>query len=436
MTKRSLIEGVPVRLEGLWRHGDFVRLWSASTVSLFGSLITRTALPFTAILLLDASPSLVGWLTIAGLLPGFLIGLAAGAWLDRRRRRPVMIAADLGRAAVLFSIPVAALVGSLTFPHLLAVAAVVSVLDVTFDVAWQAHLPGIVGRGRLVEANSKVAAAGSVAEAAAFGSGGWLVQLLGAPIAVTIDAVTFLVSALFLRGVRAPERDPAAERAPDAPTPSLLAEAIEGLRVVWRDGRLRALATANLGLTFSFGAFGAAFLVYVSRDLGFSPGVLGLIFALGGVSSFIGAVLAGRIAHLPLGPVIVGCFVVAAVGNALVPLASVGAVGLALLIAQQFVSDPAWTILDINAVSLRQAITADAALGRVNATFRVGEVGGQILGALVGGYVGDAFGARSALWLGVAALAVAAVGLTLSPVRRIRRLPTPATVPEPEIAAA
>jgi MFS family permease len=225
-----------------------------------------------------------------------------------------------------------------------------------------------------------------------------------------------------LRGV---ERDPAAERDPDAPPGSLAADAAEGIRVVWADTRLRALAVANFGMAVSFGTGGAAFLVYVNQVLGFGPGVLGLIFALGGATSFVGAVVAGRIAFLPIGPVMVACFVAAAVGTALAPLAtSAGVVGVALLVAQQFVSDPAWTILDINAVSLRQAVTADEALGRVNATFRVGDVGGQIVGTLVGGYVGDAFGARAALWIGVVALLVGAAWLAASPVRNLRRLPT------------
>lgn len=413
-----------MRLDGLWRDHDFVRLWSASTISVFGTLITTTALPFTAILVLGASPSLVGWLRLAELLPGFVVGLVAGAWLDRRRRRPVMVAADLARAAILLSVPVAALTGSLGFPHLLAVAAGMSVLGVVFDVAWQAHLPGVVGRARLVEANSKVTAAWSVAEAASFSVGGWLVQLLTAPIAVAVDAATFVASALCLRGMRTPERDPAAERDPGHRS-SLSGDAVEGVRIVWADRRLRALAVANLGMAVSFGTGGAAFLIYVNQVLGFGPGVLGLIFALGGVSSFVGAIVAGRIAFLPIGPVMITCFVAAAVGTALAPLAtSAGVIGVSLLVAQQFVSDPAWTILDINTVSLRQAVTADEALGRVNATFRVGDVGGQMVGTLVGGYVGDAFGARAALWVGVAALLVAAVWLAVSPVRNLRSLPT------------
>jgi len=416
----------PVRRDGLWGNGDFLRMWSASTVSVFGSLITRTALPFAAILGFGATPSQVGWLRIAELLPGFLIALLAGAWLDRRRRRPVMIAADLLRAGILATIPLAALLGALTLPHLLAVAAAMSVLDMAFDVGWQSYLPTVVGRDRLVEANSKVSAAGSVAEASSFSLGGWLVQWLTAPFAIAVDAVTFLASALLLRGIRTPEAEPgagAAER--EEPEGSLLAEAADGLRVVVRDPVLRALAVANLGLAASFGAGMAAFLIYVNQVLGFDPGTLGLIFAMGGVTSLAGALLAGRLGAIPLGPLMIACFVVATAGTALVPLATTGgAVGVALLVAQQFLTDPAWTVYDITQVSLRQGMTPDDLQGRVNATMRVGDVGGQILGTLAGGLVGDAFGPRAALWAGVAALAAATLWLALSPVRSLRRMPT------------
>ena len=415
-----------MRLTGLWTHPDFVRLWSASTVSVFGSLITRTALPFAAILALGATPSQVGWLSIAELLPGFVIGLGAGAWIDRRRRRPVMIGADLGRAAILLLVPLAALLGALSLPLLIAVAAAISVLNVAFDVAYQSYLPTLVRRDELVEGNSKLTAAASVAEAASFGMGGWLVQLLTAPVAIAVDAVTFVASALFVGAIRAPEPHPAGAAGISEARPSLRSEIADGMRLIWRDGALRALVGSNAGLAFSFGVGSAAYLVYVSRVLGFSPGVLGLIFGLGGVASLVGALAAGRLARFPIGPVMVACFVVAAIGQALVPLATAaGPVAVALLVAQQFVSDPAYTVYEINQVSLRQGMVPDALLGRVNATVRVSEVGAQILGALLGGYVGDAYGARAALVVGLTGLLLAALWLFRSPVRALRRIPPP-----------
>ena len=413
-----------MRLTGLWTDADFVRLWSASTVSVFGSLITRTALPFAAILALGATPSQVGWLSIAELLPGFLLGLGAGAWIDRRRRRPVMIGADLGRAAILLLVPVAALRGGLSLPLLIAVAASVSVLNVAFDVASQSYLPTLVRRDALVEANSKLTAAASVAEAASFGLGGWLVQILTAPVAIAVDAVTFVASALSVGAIRTPEPRPGGEGSTEDARPSIGSEIADGLRRIWENGALRALVGGNAGLAFSFGVGSAAYLVYVSRVLGFSPGILGLIFGLGGVASLIGALAASRLARFPIGPVMVACFVVAAVGQTFLPLAtSAGPVGVILLVAQQFVSDPAYTVYEINQVSLRQGMVPDALLGRVNATFRVSEVGAQIVGALLGGYVGDVYGPRAALWVGIGGLLLATLWLFRSPVRALRRIP-------------
>src|ERR671917_2449328 len=189
----------------LRRNANFVNLWGAATVSTFGSLVARTALPFTAILLLDASPTDIGVLRVAELLPGFLFSLIAGAWVDRLRRKPIMIATDVGRALLILTIPLAAFLGWLGLGHLYVVAALVSVLSVFFDVAYQSFLPSLVENDELVEANSKLSAAMSVAEASAFSSAGWLIQLLTAPIAMLVDALTFVASAGLvapLRGTR------------------------------------------------------------------------------------------------------------------------------------------------------------------------------------------------------------------------------------------
>src|SRR5918997_3318482 len=189
----------------LRRNANFVHLWGAATVSIFGSLVTRTALPFTAILLLNASPSAISVLRVAELLPGFLLGLVAGAWVDRLPRKPILIATDLGRALLIATIPLAAFLGWLGLGHLYLVAALVSALSVVFDVAYQSILPTLVKNDELVEANSKLSAAMSVAEASAFSSAGWLIQLLTAPAAMLIDALTFLVSASLVARIREPE---------------------------------------------------------------------------------------------------------------------------------------------------------------------------------------------------------------------------------------
>jgi len=405
----------------IWRNPSFVRLFSAATVSLFGSLITRTALPFAAIITLDASPLAVGMISVANMLPGFLLGLVVGAWVDRRHRRPLMVASDLLRALLLLSVPIAAITGHLSLGLLLVVAAGMSVLDVVFEVADRSILPTIVERDHLVDANAALSASGSIVETASFGLGGWLVQLFTAPFAILIDAVSFLVSAIFLHGIQESRHEPAPEPEADpADSPSIFSEALMGLRVVRDNPVLRSLWLSNVAAALAHGVSMAAFLIFVNRDLGFGTGVLGMIFALGGIGSLLGALATNRLSALPLGPLLIGCFAAGAVGFALVPLApAAGVVGAAFLIGQQLINDPAITIYAINEVSVRQGIVGEELMGRVNATFRVGEVGAQLTGSLLGGLAGSAFGARSALWIGVVAMILGTVWLFASPVRRL-----------------
>lgn len=407
----------------LWQHIDFLHLWGAATISTYGSLVTRTALPFAAILLLDASPASISLLLIAELLPGFIVGLLVGAWIDRVRRRPVMIAADLGRALLLATIPLSVLGGWFGFGHLYVVAALVSVLGVFFDVAYQSHLPAIVDRDDLIEANSKITASSSVAEAAAFSSGGWLIQLLTAPFAILVDAATFLVSAGLIARVRAPEtsgRVDAEERAAS----SMIDEVGQGLRVVWGQPILRGLVGAGIAQNLAFGSIGTVFLLYVNQEVGFSPGVLGMIFAVGGVSSFAGAVIAGRMPRRGVGLVMITALILAALGTAMIPLATAAnAVGIMFLVSNQLFTDSALTVYDINQVSLRQALAPPRIMGRVNATVRVTEFGALLAGTLCGGYLGEAIGARDTLWIGVGFSLAGALILSLSPVRRLSRIP-------------
>jgi MFS family permease len=407
---------------GLWENSRFVHLWGAATVSTFGSLVTRTALPFTAILLLDASPSDIGVLRIAELLPGFVLGLVAGAWVDRLRRKPIMVATDLGRALLIVTIPVAAFLGWLGLGQLYVVAALVSALSVFFDVSYQSFLPSLVKNDELVEANSKLSAAMSVAEASAFSSAGWLIQLLTAPVAMLIDALTFLVSAGLVVRIREPE--PEAVSSSAVARPSMASEVVEGLRAVWRQPILRGMVVAGLAQNLAFGLVGTVFLLYVNQEVGFDPGILGMIFAVGGVSSFLGAMIAGRLPRFGIGAVMVVSLVLATIGEAFVPLATAAnAIGVLFLVGQQIMADSALTVYDINQVSLRQAITPAHLLGRVNASVRVTEFGAVLLGTVIAGYTGEMVGLRETLWLGVALSFLAAIALALSPVRAVRRIP-------------
>jgi MFS family permease len=411
-----------MRRDGLWRNAGFVHLWGAATVSTFGSLVTRTALPFTAILLLDASSSAIGVLRVAELLPGFLLGLVAGAWVDRLRRKPILIATDLGRALLIVTVPVAAFLGWLGLGQLYVIAALVSALSVFFDVAYQSFLPSLVKNEELVEANSKLSAAMSVAEASAFSSAGWLIQLLTAPVAMLIDALTFIASAGLVARIQEPEFQIDSSTVGSRPT--IASDVVEGLRAVWREPILRGMVVAGLGQNLAFGLVGTVFLLYVNQEVGFDPGILGMIFAVGGVSSLLGAMIAGRLTHFGTGAVMVGSLLLAAIGEAFVPLATAAnAIGVLFLVGQQIVADSALTIYDINQVSLRQAITPAHILGRVNASVRVSEFGAILLGTVAAGYIGETVGLRETLWLAVALSLLAAVALALSPVLAVRRIP-------------
>jgi MFS family permease len=409
------------RFTGLWRHPDFVRLWAGETVSVFGSLIGGLALLFTAVIWLDASPLQIAILAACQMAPGFLIGLLAGVWADRLHRRPILIACDIGRFAVLATIPLAALFDLLSLPQLYLVALVANTLTVFFDVAYQSYLPTLVRREELVEGNSKLAATASIAEFGSFSLSGWLVQLLKGPGAVLIDALSFLVSAYFVWRIRTPEPPPA----PIEERRHMLHEAREGMQVVLRQPLLRSLAASNILLSASQRMVGVVFLLYLNRELGFGPGVLGMIFAVGGVTSLGGAYLAGRPHWFGgLGPALVTAMLLMGLGMLFMPLTSgVSVFGASLLIANQLITDPAATFFEINSLSLRQGITPDRLQGRMNATMRFTEFGGMLAGTAMGGILGELVGLRQTLFLAVGLAFVAALTLALSPILRLRTMP-------------
>jgi predicted MFS family arabinose efflux permease len=409
----------------LWSNSAFVRVWSAATISVFGTLITRVALPFAAIIVLGSGAVEVAVLRGLELGAMLLVGLVAGAWVDRLRRRPVLIWADLGRAALLVSIPVAYVLGALTFWHLLLVSGLAAVLTSFFDAADTAYLPTIVERERLLEANSTLAASMSAAEFVGFGLSGFLVQVLSAPIAILIDAVTYVASALLLATIRVPEAAPP----PVEDRESVLSEIRVGLRIVRHDPILRAFVGAEMALAALWGVFGAIWLLFALEELGLGPAVVGIVAGIGGFSSFIGAVVAGRAARrFGIGPVAVGAMLLAAVGNAFIPLAPAGLplVAIACLVMQQLVGDSAVTVYDITEVSVRQTLVRDRALGRVAATFRVAAMVAQLIATLGAGLLAEAIGLRATAWLApLGGLAGAAI-LWVSPVRSLMTMPAPA----------
>jgi MFS family permease len=417
----------------VWRDRDFVRLWSAGTISVFGTLITRTALPFAAIIALGAGPIEISVLRSLELVAGLVFGLVAGAWVDRLRRRPILIAADLGRALLLGSIPLAAVLGVLGLGQLFVVAFLAAILSIFFDVADRSYLPTIVRQEDLVAANSALTATISMAEFAGFGISGFLVQLVTAPIAIAFDAVSYVVSAVLIRDIRKPEppRPPAADREP------ILAEIRDGLHLIATVPFLRSFTLATAFAHLMWGVFGATYILFAFDELGIGPALYGIIAGLGGVGSFAGALLVQRIARrIGVGRALVLALIGFAVGNALIPLAPAGAVllGAAFLIGQQLLGDACATAFEILGLSVVQATVDDRLLGRANATIRSSEILLGLAGTLVGGIVGELVGLRPALWVGIA-FAVLAIGfIWFSPVRRMREVPAGARVSEAALA--
>jgi MFS family permease len=412
----------PAGAPSLWRDRSFLAIWSAATVSIFGSLITRTALPFAAILVLNAGPIEIAALRSSEQIAALIVGLAAGAWVDRLRRRPIMIWADVGRALLLVSIPVAFVLHRLGLLQLLVVAAGAAILTTFFDVADRAYLPSIVPRRRLVAANSAISASASVAEFSSFGIGGFLIELFTAPIAIAVDAVSFVVSAVLLATIRRKEPPPK----PVATREPVLREIRDGLKIVGSSPTLRALALAHGGTHILWGVFGTSYLLYATRELGLGPAAIGVIAGLGGLGSLAGSLAAPWVARrLGVGRGILFGMVGFTIGNALIPLAPSGAIviGAAFLIGQQLIGDSAATVYEILEVSLVQSSVGNRVLGRVNATINTFTTLLTLVGVVGGGVIAEVFGLRAAFVAGLMGAVVAILVIWFSPVRHLRDTP-------------
>jgi MFS family permease len=404
---------------------DFRRLWAGQAISVFGDQITLLGMPLVAVLVLGADAGQMGTLTAAGLLPHLLFSLPAGIWLDRvRNRRRVMIAADLGRALLIATIPAAYATGVLGIAQLYLVTFLAGSLAVLFDLSWNTLFVSVTRRERYVEAMSLLNGSRSLAYVGGPSIGGWLVQLLGPPLAVLVDAGSFLGSVIFLRRIESSEP-------PIEPEPGGLRERLTaGLSFVLRDpimGRaLLAVATINL---FNF-AFTALFILYATRTLGVEPGLLGLALGSGAVGGVIGAVIASRVGRrIGLGPAYaLGCLVFP-IPLILIPLAGpdlpMPAI-LAMLFASEFGAGLGVMILDINVGAIISARTPDRIRSRAGGAFRFINYGIRPIGALLGGALGATIGVRETLFVATVASVGGVLWLIGSPVLRLRELPEPA----------
>ena len=421
-SRPSPAEHLSGRFTGLWRHPDFLKLWAGQTISTLGSHITGSGLPLAALLVLSASPAEMGVLAAVGSFPVLLVGLVAGVWVDRLRRRPIMIAADLLRALLLLTIPAAAFFGRLGMPQLYLVAALAGVLTVFFDVAYQAYLPTLVERTHVMEGNAKLTLSSSAAEVVGPGLAGVLVQVLTVPVAILFDAASFLVSVGSLALIRKPEPPPP----PVEGRRPALAEMRVGLGWVAGQPLLRAFAASAATRSFFGNFFAALYSLYAIRVLGLGPAALGITIGAGGAGGIVGALLAGRLSgKFRLGTILIGSLAFSSLMGFFIPLAG-GPVLLAMgcLIAGQFFGDSADTVYAINEMSLRQSITPDRLLGRVNASMQLLQLGVAPLGALVGGLLAGEIGVRATVWLAVGGQVLGLLPLLLSPVKTLREMPS------------
>lgn len=404
----------------LWRNRAFMRLWIAQILSRAGTEITNVALPLTAVLVIGATPTQMGLLGIAGSIPNLLFGLFAGVWIDRVRRGPVLVAADLGRAILLGSIPAAVLFGHLTFLHLALVVFFATTLTIFFTIASVSILPSLVARDRLVEANSKLALTDSVIGIAGPGAAGGLIQLASAPKALLVDAASYLASALSLGGIISAERP---ERRTAKPG-TIWSEIGEGVQELVRTPLLRALTVAS-----SVGTLGGAMqqtvlMLFLVRALELTPVAIGLVFACGSGGALLGSLLAGRIALLfGIGRAIILGNFLWATGTLTIPLAGLlEAPDLVFLCLGQLLTGIGATIWSVNQISLRQQITPVDLFGRATAARRFLIFGTAALGAVIGGYLGSTLGLRATLIAGGVGFSAGCLLLFLSPVRRVSLL--------------
>lgn len=412
----------PTDADALHRNSAFMRLWAAHSVSQLGSHVTVLALPLTAAITLQATPGQMGLLTAAERIPFLVLGLFAGAWIDRQRRRPLLIAADYGRAAVLSVVPIAAFSGFLRIELLIVVALVTGTLTMIFDVAYVAFLPHVVRRADLTGANSRFEASRAVAQASGPGLGGLLISIVGPPTTLLVDAVSFLLSGAVLQTVHSSEPVLVAGRRPGFR--SIGSDIQLGLTTLVTQPLLRATAAAGVTTSLFGWAFLTVYLLFLTRDLALGPGTVGVILALGGLGSTAGALLAGPLARRGgVGRAMLWAQVANTAGSLAVPLAIlVPHLAVPMLAISEVVQWGALTLFGVLQLSLRQAIVPGVLQGRVTATNRVLVTGGAALGGLLGGWLGSAIGLGPTLIVCALGMGLSVLWILASPVPGLARM--------------
>jgi MFS family permease len=406
-----------LRLPAALLEHDFRRFWVGETVSLFGDQITLIALPLVAVLALHASAAQMGYLGAALLLPNLLFSLHAGAWVDRRgRRREAMIFTAFGRALVLATIPVAYWFGALTLAHLYVASFLIGALSVLFYVSYSTLFVSLVPRERYLEASSLLNGSRAFSYVGGPSLGGVLVQVFSAPGALVADAVSFLFSALTLRSISPVE--PPTEEAGRGHVKA-------GMRYIWGSAIVRAKLLSTATINFFNFVFWALFILFATRTLDVSPGVLGLVLGAGAFGGVLGSLVTGRLSRrFGVGPVFVAGSVLFPLPLVLVPLAHGPRwVVLGCLFAAEFGSGFGVMLLDISANAITTALVPDRLRARVSGAYMVVNYGVRPIGALVGGALGTWIGLRPTLWIATVGALTGVLWLLPSPIPRLRELP-------------
>ncbi|MEV4057256.1 MFS transporter [Amycolatopsis sp. NPDC049688] len=402
-------------MKGLWGNRDFRLLWTGETTSMLGSMVASTALPLVAVVTLQASTFEVALLTAAAWLPWLIVGLPAGAWVDRLPKRPVMLVCNTVSMAVFGSVPLAAVSRLLTMPYLLAAALLGGFAKVFFTLAYRAYLPALVEDGELLEGNAKLHGSESATQVAGPGLAGLLAQLFGPVSGILADAISFGVSVLCVRAIRARETPAVAERTP------LRTQIAEGLRFVAGDRYLRSMMTFAAVSNLALSGYSSIQIVFLSRTLGAGPGLVGLVLALAAAGGVLGAALARRLgAHFGAARAFLLCEIFAAPMMLLGPLSGPGW-GLALFVLAVFGVCAGVVASNVLTTTFRQQYCPPELFGRITSSASLVAYGTIPLAGVLGGTLGEAIGVRETLWVASGVLIIALP--LLAPYRKLRDFP-------------
>lgn len=403
----------------LTEQPNFRRLWIGQSASFLGTAVSEIAIPLTAAVYLDASPWQMGLLVALEFLPWLLVGLLAGVWVDRRNRKRIMVSADLLRFGLLAIIPLTAWAGVLRMELLLVIVLAVGVGNVFFESAASAVIPQLVRKDLLVEANSLVRLSHSVSFVGGPGLGGWLVHVLTAPIAVVVDAFSYLFSAFFVGRVRL-EAQPSTGDADR----KIAAEISEGVRTVLRHRYLRPAVIATATLAFANGIFAAVYIIFLLREVGLNPALVALPYMVFGAASVAGALVAGTVSRrIGLGPSMVVTGALCGVATLVIPMLDGPPVNLVFMLLPWLVFGAISPIYGSTMQTLIQTATPARLLGRVLATSNVLSWGSQSLAALLGGALASLIGPRGALFVACFFYLLAPALMFFSPARSLREAP-------------